>query len=85
MERGYVDDRGAMRLVGVKTGKALAKYRLVAVEGARLENEELRAPYTKDTVRASSRAGLSDSFEDETLARVHACYADARLRVQDRS
>ena len=77
VERSYVDDTGAVRVVGVKMGTLRPKHRLVPVDDAIVEKNALTVPYPKRLVEASPEAETDDTLEAETLARVRAYYAGA--------
>ena len=82
VERSYVDDAGTVRVVGIKMGTLRAKHRLVPVDAAVREKDELRIPYAKQTVEESPDVDVDDTLEGETLERVRAYYAGGRERVQ---
>ena len=82
VERSYVDDAGTVRVVGIKMGTLRAKHRLVPVDGAVREKDELRIPYAKQTVEESPDVDVDDTLEGETLEQVRAYYAGGRERLQ---
>ena len=86
VERSYVDDTGAVRMVSIKMGILRAKHRLVPVDEVQPEEDTLRIPYTKQVVEDSPDVDADDTLEGETLERVRAYYAGGRERVaHDRS
>ena len=82
VERSYVDDAGAVRVVSIKIGRLRAKHRLVPVDDLRPEEDALRVPYSKQVVEESPDVDVDDALEGETLERVRAYYAGGRERVE---
>lgn len=75
VDRTYVDDGGAVRLVEVKMDTVLAAHRLVPVDTASLTDEGLTVPYTKDEIEGSpNEASLGDTIDHETLTNLQAYY-----------
>lgn len=81
VERSYVDDTGAVRMVRVKLGRLFAKHRLVPVDAVGREDDTLRIPYLKQLVEDSPDVDADDSLEGEALERVRAYYAGTRERL----
>ena len=81
VERSYVDDTGAVRVVSIKMGRLRAKHRLVPVDDVRPEEDALRIPYTKQVVEDSPDVGVDDALEGETLEKVRAYYGSGRERL----
>ena len=86
VERSYVDDSGAVRVVRLKIGMLRAKHRLMPVDEVQPEEDTLRVPYTKQVVEDSPDVDVDDDLDGETLERVRAYYGGGREQVQhDRS
>ena len=81
VERSYVDDSGAVRVVRLKIGMLRAKHRLVPVDEVQPEEDTLRVPYTKQVVEESPDVDVDDDLEGETLERVRAYYSGMQGRV----
>ncbi len=83
VERSYVDESGAVRMVAVKLGRLFAKHRLVPVDGAGQRDGVLRIPYARQLVEEAPEADGEDEVDSETLARVRAHYPRDRVSVHD--
>lgn len=76
VERSFVDDRGAVRIVEVKIGRLLAKHRLVPVQDADETAAGLKVAYTKQVIEDSPDASsMEDTLTGVTLERVRSYYA----------
>ncbi len=78
VERSYVDDAGAVRMVRVKLGKLFAKHRLVPVDGLRPQGDTLRIPYLKQLVEEAPEVDAADDLAGDGLERVRLHYATLR-------
>jgi len=81
VERSYVDDDGAVRMVRVKLGKLFAKHRLVPVDDVRRDDDTLRIPYAKQVVEDAPDVDVKDTLEGEGLEQVRAYYVGTQERL----
>lgn len=76
VERSYVDDRGAVQLVEVKTGGIFSKHRLVPADDVEQTDDGIVVPYDKATIERSPDASdVGDTLERDALDQVRAYYA----------
>ena len=75
VERTYVDDSGAGRLIEVKLGTLLAKHRLVPLDDADVGSRGVQVPYSKDVIESSPDArSVDETLEGDLIGRVRGYY-----------